>query len=187
VATGKALDKAGLATPVFVVNWPGGGSSPGGGLLEGAAGGLAASKLLRGLPFMARLARVASMGELLALAGPTAGAGMMAGAAGLAGGAGYGTGSMIYRATDDSDFMDKVGGTIAEFLARLGSTKADDAIDLRTRADATLNRQKAGKAEVSGTIRLQIDPDGSTRVTGLRSSGGINLEVSTGPVAAGVY
>lgn len=136
VAMGTALEKAGAATPVFIV-----GAAPG--VFAGGAGGVAGD-----VAAGAVLGRVAKIGAIrAALAGAPigalatsglAGAATVAGGALAAGGAGYGAGTLLYdNAIAGTQIGDAIGRSIAKMLGFLGNDEAQRA--LRAEIDVNVN------------------------------------------------
>ena len=182
VAMGTALEKAGAATPVFIVGAAPGVMSGGGGnavldtatgavLAKGARGGLL--KGARGLLARGLLAGGSSVGSL-AGAG-TAGASTLAGGVLIAGAAGWGVGTGFNRAIAGTAYGDRVtnhiGTEISKLLALLGNREAR----------ANLESMKLDiDVDVSGmqprvTVRgkdFQSVTGSSTARTGRRASGG---------------
>ncbi|HVT35062.1 MAG TPA: phage tail tape measure protein [Nevskiaceae bacterium] len=159
IAEGKALQMAAGVTPVFVTNWPGGGSSGGGDLATGVVGGAVAGRVIKGLPAAVRLLRAATVADLfggaLGLGGASiAGAGLLG-----AGAVGYGVGSVIHSLLPD-DLSDKIGHLEATLLALFGDRTARSGLERESRAKLEL------------TIK-----DGGAAVTGFTSSGGLDLSV----------
>lgn len=138
VAMGTALEKAGAATPVFVVGAaPGVFAGGGGGLLGDAVGGGVAAKLskggLRGLAARLALAGGSSVGSL-ATAG-AAGLGTAAAGVGAAGVAGYGIGTAINKNfVEGTAFGDSLGRSIAKALAFFGNENARQALAAEQKA-----------------------------------------------------
>lgn len=94
-------------------------------------------------------------------------AGMVAGA----GAAGYAVGSAVYNnALAGNTVGDKIGAAVARSLAFLRLPGAREAV--------------ANMERYEGTIKLQID-DQRTRVSGMRSSRGLDLEVDSGRMGVG--
>lgn len=167
VAAGKALETAGAATPVFVVNMPNGGIAGGGtgatDALLGAGAGAAAAKVFGGWRAGAgMLAAAPSMAaiKMMGWRGVTA----AGGAAGVAGALGYGAGSLLYNMIDETTFADKLGESIARALGFLGLDSARDAVAAREKLDASL--------------RITIDDKtGAARVTAMSSNERNALEI----------
>ena len=164
VAQGKALEHVAGITPVFVTNWPGGVGAGGIGAGEVAAGVGAAKaaeavlKTLRiggkGLPGLTGIAATNPM----AMLGP--------GAAFLGG---YGAGSYIYDKIDSTEFADRLGGTIATVLSRLGSSTAREALDRRL-------------DPMHGQLDIRIRQDGRAVVDRMESSRTLDLRSVSGPI-----
>jgi hypothetical protein len=170
-----ALGEASGATPVFVVNMPGGGLGfPGGqesigsygkrakGLLTGAAGkakGLAGTALAFGR-------------APLALAGLTAGsAATIAGGSLAAGAAGYGVGTLIERYGLGSIMKGATGGKYQGSGA----------------FGAWLYDKLHKETEVGGTLKVEILSEKPTKVKELKAKGAMDIDVDSGRTMAGVY
>ncbi|ROH88666.1 phage tail tape measure protein [Stagnimonas aquatica] len=155
VAQGQLIEKAGLGTAVFVTNWPaslGGGQGGAGETAAAAAGGAAAARAGGGLT-------AAMIGNAALWT-----AGLLAAGAG-----GWEIGSAIYRATDETEFMNNLGGAIALALSRFGNVEAYNAVE----------------RELNGRIEIQIDETGRARVGAITASGGLDLNVATGMTVFG--
>ncbi|MFC3716801.1 phage tail tape measure protein [Luteimonas soli] len=117
VAMGTALEKAGAATPVFIV-----GAAPGllgggaGGLLPGAAGGAAGGVARRvGTGAILRAAAgTVGVGTLATMG--TGGAAMTAGGVGVAGAAGWGIGTLISKGLQA--YLPRVDNSIGAIVAK---------------------------------------------------------------------
>ncbi|MGA0569650.1 phage tail tape measure protein [Variovorax sp. VNK109] len=151
VATGKALEAAAGVTPVYVTNWSEMSGGGGGGLLgtAGAAAGGAAS-----VGFLARMRGLIGAGALVGSAplGVTAGAGAGGLAAigagvGAAGLAGYGAGSLLYKAVENTTFVER----IEKILAAFGNENAQRSVAI----NESLRSTKVG-GEI--TVRVLSDP-----------------------------
>lgn len=127
VAQGKALEQITGVQPVFVTNWPAGGLGGGGasslgvgdvagGIVAGEAAKKTAGWLARQLPGLTGIKPTNPMGAV---------------APALAFGGGYVAGSYLYDKIDSTAFADRLGGTIATVLARLGNDDARQALDVR--------------------------------------------------------
>jgi TP901 family phage tail tape measure protein len=127
VAQGKALEQVTGVQPVFITNWPAGGLGGGGagglgmgdvagGIVAGEAAKKATGWLARQLPGLKGISPTNPMGAV---------------APALAFGGGYVAGSYLYDKIDTTAFADRLGGTIATVLARLGNDDARHALDAR--------------------------------------------------------
>lgn len=180
IAKGKAVEAATGVTPVYITNWPSGMAAGAGG--AGSIGGIAdAASAAKNLPKALKSARA---GWALLRAAPSLGAigelgaGAVASSAGLVGAAGlagYGFGSLIYKSIENTDFADRLGGTIAQILSPFSKE-----------AEAALSREGNAAVNLGGTLKIQIDSSGRARVAGMRQDqpGVIDYDVYTGPVFA---
>jgi hypothetical protein len=137
VAIGTALEKAGAATPVFIV-----GAAPGvfaGGGAAGVAGDVAAGALLGKMVKIGAVRAALAGAPIGALAtSGLAGAATVAAGAGAAGVAGYGAGSLLYNhAISGTELGDSIGRSIAKVLGLFGNDNARAA--LRAEIDVNVN------------------------------------------------
>lgn len=169
LAMGQGLKAAGLATPVFVTNFPDGSSG-----LAGAAETAAAAA---GVAAVAKSGVLARALALIGLAPKAAGAALtLGGGAGvlLAGGAGYGLGNAIYRdKLAGNESGDQIGRAIATVLAAFGNQQARDALAARKL-----------EPELTGVIKIELDGK-TARLTSAKSSSGVDFDFSSGPIALG--
>lgn len=157
---GGMMEMAG-ATPVFVVNMPGGGFPGGGGGIPGSGG--AGGNILR--PGLARSALALARTPLGEIGGM--GAGAIAGSAGLlaaAGLAGAGAGTLIYHATDDTAFMDHVGSAVAHFMS-LFDDSTRQAIDQRNAGDKVADQGR----DANINLKLSFDAQGNPVLKNVKS------------------
>lgn len=164
LAQGQLIKQAGLATPVFVTNFPSGLS--GDGSATGTAGAVAAA---------------AGGGGLLARLGLTSAAGIGRAALGVAGvlsaaAGGFELGTKAYHegalgapAIAGTEFADQVGRLGAIILAAFGNQDAREALASRA------------KEAVNGTIKIELDSRGA-RVTSARSKN-VDFDFFSGPLA----
>jgi TP901 family phage tail tape measure protein len=170
VAQGKVLQEMAGVTPVFVTNWPVGGTGGGAGAAGAAAAAAAGGGIIgaggAGAGGMA-LARLMGYAKF---AGWTA-------AAGLAGYGGYQLGDAAYDRFGDTDpFMrgaDKFGRSVDRLLSFFGNDEAQSRLTAHTKA----------KAELEGTIRLILDERGVrlAQVPGTNQPG-VDVDVYAGPM-----
>lgn len=143
-----------MATPVWVVNMPGGGMMPGGAAGKVGKGARTPGRfgLLRAAP---NLKTIGMMG-----AGAMGTAGLAVGGAGLAG---YGVGTGIYKGLlEDTKLADSIGAAIAKSLAFFGNDKA--------------------QAAVASRSRLEIELKGANATVRSIESNDMDISVDTGPV-----
>lgn len=169
VATGKALEAAAGVVPVYVTNWSEmGGGGPG---VAGTAGAAAAGAAAVGLAARLRNRVGAS---LIAGFAPVGAAGMGATLAGVgaAGAAGYGIGSLIYKGIENTGFADRLGRSIAQVMASLGSEDAARALAVN---EALRNTRVGGEM----TVRVQTDKGVQADVD-MRPFNGTRMSADTG-------
>lgn len=179
IAMGKAVEAAGGAAPVFVVNMPSGGI--GGGIIPAiGAGALAgnATKVFGGLRAAVGLLLGAGSMSAIGSMGATgiAGASSMVGGAGLIG---YGTGTLInkYALTGPGlggDIGNVIGTALANLMALLGNENAKEAVSLQKKHDMML--------------RIELD-DKRARITKM-DTGGSDMEITAeqmGRIMTGGY
>jgi hypothetical protein len=159
-----------MATPVYVVNMPGGGLPGAGGLPGGGGAGSRVRtpsrwQLLRSAPNMKT---IGAMG-----AGAVGTAGLAAAGAGAAG---FAAGSVLYNAIDETSFADAIGGTIATILARFGNDTARQALETDMAAKAGMRNEL--------TIRIEGDGAGRARVQQMRGDN-LDMEVESGLMMMG--
>ncbi len=164
LAQGQLIKQAGLATPVFVTNFPSGLS--GDGSATGTAGAVAAA---------------AGGGGLLARLGLTSAAGIGRAALGVAGvlsaaAGGFELGTKAYHegalgapAIAGTEFADQVGRLGAIILAAFGNQDAREALASRA------------KEAVNGTIKIELDSRGA-RVSSAQSKN-LDFDFLGGPLA----
>jgi TP901 family phage tail tape measure protein len=176
VVEGKTIEKMAGVTPVFVVNMPGGGfgGGSGGGLAsaaEGAAAATVAPRVLKAMKAMKSLRLSSILGFGLEGVEAASPAGLLGpGAAALAG---LGAGSYLYSKIETSDFADKLGGAIAQALAKLGDGTAQAAIDRRL------------DPPVKAELKIHVGHDGRPKVQSLKSdSPAFAIDVYRGPMMA---
>ena len=160
LAQGQMVKEAGLATPVFVTNFPAslGSGSSGAGVIEGAVAALAGKGLL------ARFGLTTAAGVGSAALGT---AGVLA-----AGAAGFEAGGAIYRNFfEGNEFGDQIGRAVATALAAFGNDEARDAIDRRN-----------GKLPL---VKVEIDATGGVRLKKATATGGAEVDFSSGPLRLG--
>jgi hypothetical protein len=130
------------ATPVFVVNMPGGGL-PGGGVDPAGGAGGAAGKA-------GRLARM----------GRAAGA---VGAVGAAGYAGYQVGTALYEnQIQGTRAGDMIGESVARLAALMGNKEAQDALDRQKKFEGSLKVEVSTPAGVTASVTNVKATDGTT-------------------------
>lgn len=168
LAQGQLVKQAGLATPVFVTNFPSGSSGAGGGVQGAVAGAVAGAAIRGGL--------LARLGGLLAPLGTSAGIGAAAlGTAGVlsAGAGGFELGSAINRNfIDGTQLSDQIGRAVAIALATFGNQDARDALNARNRE------------AVNGQIKIELD-DKRARISQVQTRGPIDFNFASGPLALG--
>ncbi|GAB2182679.1 hypothetical protein DLREEDagrD3_29020 [Denitratisoma sp. agr-D3] len=163
LAEGKALEAAAGVTPVFVVNWPGGGfpGLPGAG---GAAGGAAEEAVRRG--------KWLAPGAISSMAFATAPLAAM-----------WGVKSWAEDTSQDQSrvqgIRDSVGSPAERLLSWLG-------LDFKGRFDSQTARNREGldtTAEVKGQIDIKVGPTGEVAsVRATSRTQGVNLNVDAGPL-----
>lgn len=170
-----AIGEAAGATPVFVVNMPGGGLGLPGGKESIGSYGKRAKDLLTGAAGKTKgLASAAlALGRTpLALSGLTAGsAAAIVGGSVAAGAAGYGVGTLIERYGLGS-LMKGVTGGKYQGSGAFGAWLYD-----------RLHKE----TEVGGTLKVEIISDKPTKVKELKSKGAMAIDVDSGPTMTGVY
>jgi hypothetical protein len=139
-----------MATPVWVVNMPGGGMMPGGAAGKVGKGARTPGRfgLLRAAP---NLKTIGMMG-----AGAMGTAGLALGGAGLAG---YGVGTGIYKGLlEDTQLADSIGAAIAKSLAFFGNDKAQAAVASRSRLEIELKGANASVRSIeSNDMDISVD------------------------------
>jgi hypothetical protein len=185
VATGKVIEAATGVQPVFVTNWPNGGTglSDIGKLAAGVAGGAGAAQIFSKLRTSMAILAGTPLRTL-----PMYGAGAL-GAAGasvaVAGAAGYGAGTLLYESKlAGTEFADKVGEGVARVLALFGNEDAKRAIETteKYRAAAAEMANKISSTDLGGTLNIKIDSQAPARVTGMSAnSPGMRMNIDTGP------
>lgn len=139
-----------MATPVWVVNMPGGGMMPGGAAGKVGKGARTPGRfgLLRAAP---NLKTIGMMG-----AGAMGTAGLAVGGAGLAG---YGVGTGIYKGLlEDTKLADSIGAAIAKSLAFFGNDKAQAAVASRSRLEIELKGVNASVRSIeSNDMDISVD------------------------------
>jgi hypothetical protein len=184
VATGKALEAAGGATPVYVVNMPSGGIGGGGGgsvadaakaiksvTTGGVAGAVRRDAMGVIIEQSASEAAAAADAAKAAKSAKMLKAGKMLGAAGMvagAGVAGWEAGSYLYEnhmAGNRSG--DAVGSVIARTLALFGNKEAQESLDRQKKYD------EAQKLDV----KLHVTSEGQAQVQSVTASKNTQLEV----------
>lgn len=186
VAMGTALEKAGAATPVFIVGAAPGVLGGGGGAVldtatgavlgKGARGGLL--KGARGLLARGLLAGGSSVGSL---AGAGAGgAATVAGGVLVAGAAGWGVGTGIHRGLESTgwgrNFNDDLGRGISKLLAVMGNREAREALEnerlSKVQLDINVNDNLTRVTTRNLDPRFAVINGGSSARVGRRKSGG---------------
>jgi len=164
IAQGQLIKQAGLATPVFVTNFPASDSGGAAGSVAGVAAAAGAGGLL------ARLGLTSAAAVGTAALG-TAGV-LAAGAAGFElGTKAYNGGALGAPAIAGTEFADKVGRAVAIALAAFGNQDARNALASRAKEPT----------DVTGTIKIELDNRGA-RVASARSRG-VDFDFSSGPLA----
>lgn len=138
-----------MATPVWVVNMPGGGMMPGGATGKVGKGARTPGRfgLLRAAP---NLTTIGMMG-----AGAVGTAGLAVAGAGAAG---YAAGTGIYNLIDDTKLADSIGAAIAKSLALFGNDKAQAAVASRSRLEIELKGANANVRSIeSNDMDISVD------------------------------
>lgn len=166
VAMGTALEKAGAATPVFVVGAAPGVFGSGGAVMDAATGTL--------LPKSARRIGGARVGALARMG--VTGAGALAGGVTLAGGAGWMIGSGFNRAIEGTAYGDRVtnqiGTEISKLLALLGNREARQNLErMKLDVDVDVN-DRLTRVTVRGAGANFGGVTGGSSAVGKRKSGG---------------
>lgn len=161
VAMGAALDKAGAATPVFVVGAAPGvfsGGGAGSGVLDVATGAVLARTAARKAGTAAVLSTAAGTLSLRGLLGMgAAGVGTAAAGVGAAGAAGYGIGTGLYnlseRTASGRKQNEDIGRGIAKLLAFFGNDNARETLAL----DARARNRPADRSPLFANVRGRAD------------------------------
>jgi TP901 family phage tail tape measure protein len=180
IAEGKAVEAAAGVTPVFVVNWPGGGIADLAGSGVGGAAGSAAGSAAKvagrakSLAVLAGGLPLSAWGTSGAVALGTASAGVLAAGAG-----GYAVGTGINWAGEklakgsrmEGVGTDVIGGAIARVLAVFGNDQARQSIALT---------EKIRETEIGGKISIEVNDGRVSSVRAVTGNPFVPLEVDTG-------
>lgn len=169
IAMGTALEKAGAATPVFVVGaapglFSGGGSGlgvGGGSVLGGATGAIAgtAGRTVGTAAIMRAAAGSVGVGTMATGMG-VAGAATVAAGVGAAAIGGYGIGTAIYELSNETklgrETNDNVGRNIARVLAVFGNDEAQASLASEERYNASVEKERSAFAAIAANRKTAL-------------------------------